>query len=156
MTARPKEEVSRQKENFNLLGLGLPSLNLVPRYAISKTKVLEGDTQREPDGRTNEQPRFSTRLPHQHDANANDHSAAPPAGQTGPTLRQEYVAGSVAPEKTTIALDSPHDRHISHARDGDGSKVSPRRGTSLLASLGVRQTCADRAVGGKSGCVLYL
>ena len=83
-------------------------------------------------------------------------TAAPPAGQTGPTLRQEYVAGSVAPEKTNIALDSPHDRHISHARDGDGSKVSPRRGTSLLASLGVRQTCADRAVGGKSGCVLYL
>ena len=37
--SRPKEEVSRQKENFDLLGLGLPSLNLVPRYAISKTKV---------------------------------------------------------------------------------------------------------------------
>ena len=70
--SRPKEEVSRQKENFDLLGLGLPSLNLVPRYAISKTKVLEGDTQRETDGRTNKQPRFSTRLPHQHDANAND------------------------------------------------------------------------------------
>ena len=73
--SRPKEEVSRQKENFNLLGLGLPSLNLVPRYAISKTKVLEGDTQREPDGRTNKQPRFSTRLPHQHDANANDQTS---------------------------------------------------------------------------------
>ena len=83
-------------------------------------------------------------------------SVAPPAGQTGPTLRQEYVAGSVAPEKTTIALDSPHDRHISHARDGDGSKVSSHSRTSLLASHGVRQTDADRAVGGKSGYVLYL
>ena len=50
---------------------GMKSLK-VGRYAISKTKVLEGDTQREPDGRTNKQPRFSTRLPHQHDANAND------------------------------------------------------------------------------------
>ena len=66
------------------------------------------------------------------------------------------MAGSVAAEKTTIVLDSPHDRHISHARDGDGSKVSPHRQTSLLASLGVRRTDADRAVGGKSGCVLYL
>ena len=40
----------------------------------------------------------------------------------------------------TLVLDSPHDRHISHARDGAGSKASPHRLTSLLASHGVRQT----------------
>ena len=67
-------------------------------------------------------------------------SAAPSAGPRGPTLRQQCAAGSAAPEKTTIVLDSPHDRHISHARDGAGSKVSPRRLTSLLPSRGVRQT----------------
>ena len=64
----------------------------------------------------------------------------PPAGPRGPTLKIEYGAGSAAPEKTTIVLDSPHDRHISHARDGAGSEVSPRRLTSLLPSHGVRQT----------------
>ena len=79
-----------------------------------------------------------------------------PAGPRGPTLRLEYAAGSAAIEKSTIVLDSSHDIHISHARVGDGSKLSPHRRTSLLASLGVRQTCADRAVGGKSVCVLYL
>ena len=42
--------------------------------------------------------------------------------------------------KDPTVLDSPHDRHISHARDGAGSKVSPRRLTSLLPSRGVRQT----------------
>ena len=67
-------------------------------------------------------------------------SAAPPAGPRGPTLRIQYGAGSAAPEKTTIVLDSPHDRHISHARDGAGSKVSPHRLTSLLPSHEVRQT----------------
>ena len=68
-------------------------------------------------------------------------SAAPSAGPRGPTSRQQYAAGSAAPKKTTIVLDSPHDRHISHARDGAGSKVvSPRRLTSLLPSRGVRQT----------------
>ena len=61
------------------------------------------------------------------------------AGPRGPTLRQQCAAGSAAPEKTTIVLDSPYDRHISHARDGAGSKVSPRRLTSLLPSRGVRQ-----------------
>ena len=44
------------------------------------------------------------------------------------------------PEKTTIVLDSPHDRHTSHARDGAGSKVSPHRLTSRLPSHEVRQT----------------
>ena len=67
-------------------------------------------------------------------------SAAPPAGPRGPTSRIEYGAGSAAPEKTTTVLDSPHDRHISHARDGAGSEVSPHRLTSLLPSHGVRQT----------------
>ena len=67
-------------------------------------------------------------------------SAAPTAGPRRPTLRLEYGAESAAPEKTTIVLDSPHHRHISHARDGAGSKVSPHRLTSLLASHGVRQT----------------
>ena len=67
-------------------------------------------------------------------------SAAPSAGPRGPTLRQQCAAGSAAPEKTTIVLDSPHDRHISHARDGAGSKVSPHRLTSLLPSRGVHQT----------------
>ena len=67
-------------------------------------------------------------------------SAAPPAGPKGPTLRHEYGAGSVAPEKTTIVMDSPYDKHISHARDGDGSMASPHRLTLLLPSHGVRQT----------------
>ena len=67
-------------------------------------------------------------------------SAAPSAGPRGPTSRQQYAAGSAAPKKTTIVLDSPHDRHISHARDGAGSKVSPHRLTSLLPSHGARQT----------------
>ena len=57
-----------------------------------------------------------------------------------PTSRQQYTAGSAAPEETTIVLDSPYDRHISHARDGAGSEVSPHRLTSLLPSHGVRQT----------------
>ena len=69
-----------------------------------------------------------------------DPSAALPAGPRGPTSRIEYGAGSAAPEKTTIVLDSPYDRHISHARDGAGSEVSPHRLTSLLPSHGVRQT----------------
>ena len=34
----------------------------------------------------------------------------------------------------------PHDRHISHAKDGAGSEASPHGRTSLLASHGVRQT----------------
>ena len=67
-------------------------------------------------------------------------SAAPPAGPRGPTAREEYGSGSPAPEKTTIALDSPHDRHINHVRDGAGSEVLSHRLTSLLPSLGVRQT----------------
>ena len=58
----------------------------------------------------------------------------------GPTLRQQYAAGSAAPEKITIVLVSPHDRHISHARDGAGSEASPHGRTSLLPSHGVRQT----------------
>ena len=67
-------------------------------------------------------------------------SAAPSAGPRGPTLRQQCAAGRSAPEQPTMVLDSPYDRHISHARDGAGSKVSPRRLTSLLPSRGVRQT----------------
>ena len=63
-----------------------------------------------------------------------------PAGPRGPTSRIEYGAGSAAPEKTTIVLDSPHDRHISHPRDGAGSEVSPHRLASLLPSHGLRQT----------------
>ena len=43
-------------------------------------------------------------------------------------------------QKRPLALDSPYDRHISHARDGADSKVSPHRLTSLLPSHGVRQT----------------
>ena len=50
------------------------------------------------------------------------------------------IGAQDTPEKTTIVLDSPHDRHISHARDGAGSKVSPHRLTSLLPSHEVRQT----------------
>ena len=42
----------------------------------------------------------------------------PSAGPRGPTLRQQCAAGGAAPEKTTRVLDSPYDRHISHARDG--------------------------------------
>ena len=67
-----------------------------------------------------------------------DPSAAPPAGPRGPTSRLEYGAGSAAPEKITIVLDSPHDRHISHARAGAGSKVSPHRLTSLVPSQRVK------------------
>ena len=67
-------------------------------------------------------------------------SAAPPAGPRGPTLRHEYGAGSVAPKKTTVVLDSTYDRHISHAIDGDVSIVSPHRLTLLLPSHRVRQT----------------
>ena len=37
-------------------------------------------------------------------------------------------------------MDSPHDRHINHVRDGAGSEVLSHRLTSLLPSLGVRQT----------------
>ena len=58
-------------------------------------------------------------------------------------MRIEYGAGSAVPEKTTIVLDSPHDTHISHARDGAGSEVSPHRLTSLLPSCGVHQTGAS-------------
>ena len=71
---------------------------------------------------------------------SNSALSAAPAGPRGPTLRQQCAAGSAAPKKTTIVLDSPHDRYISHARDGAGSKVSPHRLTSLLPSRGVRQT----------------
>ena len=53
--------------------------------------------------------------------------AATLAGPRGPTLRLEYAAGSAAIEKSTIVLDSSHNIHISHARDRDGSKVSPHR-----------------------------
>jgi len=67
-------------------------------------------------------------------------SVAPPAGPRGSTLRHEYGAVSVAPEKTTIVLDSPYDRYISHAIDGDISVVSPHRLTLLLPSHRVRQT----------------
>ena len=67
-------------------------------------------------------------------------SAALPAGPRGPTLRHEYGAGSVATEKTTIVLDSPYTRHVSHAIDGDVSIVSPHRLTLLLPSHRVRQT----------------
>ena len=42
-------------------------------------------------------------------------------------MRLEYAAGSAAIEKSTIVLDSSHNIHISHARDRDGSKVSPHR-----------------------------
>ena len=66
--------------------------------------------------------------------------AAPSAGPRGPTLTQHYTAGSAAPEKNTTVLDSPYDRHVSHARDGAGSETSPHGRTSLLASHGVRQT----------------
>ena len=51
-------------------------------------------------------------------------------------MRLEYAAGSAAIEKSTIVLDSSYDIHISHARDGDGSKVSPHRLTSLFTSRG--------------------
>ena len=63
-----------------------------------------------------------------------------PAGPRGPTLRHEYGAGSVAPEKTTLVLDSSYERHISHAIDGDVSIVSPHRLTFLIPSHGVCQT----------------
>ena len=67
-------------------------------------------------------------------------SAALPAGQRGPTLRHEYGAGSAAPEKTNIVLDSLCDVRISHARDRDGSMVSTHSLTLRLPSHGVRQT----------------
>ena len=47
---------------------------------------------------------------------------------------QHYTAGSAAPEKNTTVLDSPYDRHVSHARDGAGSEASPHGSTSLLVS----------------------
>ena len=83
----------------------------------------------------------------------NERSKTLGPGPRGPTLRQQCAAGSAAPEKTTTVLDSPHDRHISHARDGAGSKVSPRRLTSLSPSRGVRQTGPS---GHMSKYVLYL
>ena len=58
-----------------------------------------------------------------------------PAGGAAEGSKLGYGA-----EKTTIVLNSPHDRHISRARDGAGSEVSPHRLTSLLPSHGVRQT----------------
>ena len=57
-------------------------------------------------------------------------------GPRGPTSRQQYAAGSAAPETTTILLDRLYDRNISNVRDGTGSEASPHGRTSLLASHG--------------------
>ena len=51
--------------------------------------------------------------------------AGGPSIARGPTSRIEYGAGSKALEKTTKVLDSPCDRHLSHARDGAGKKKTP-------------------------------
>ena len=65
-------------------------------------------------------------------------------------MRLEYGAGSAAPEEITTVLDSTHNRHMSHARDGAGSGVSSDRLTSLLASIGLP---AEKAVWlGLFGC----
>ena len=73
----------------------------------------------------------------------------------GPTAREEYGSRSPAPEKTTIALDSLHDRHTNHVRDADGagSEVLSHRLTSLLPSLGVRPGESRSRVGGKRKCM---
>ena len=41
-------------------------------------------------------------------------------------------------KRSPLVLDIPHDRHISHARAGAGSKVSPHRLTSLVPSQRVK------------------
>ena len=56
------------------------------------------------------------------------------AGPRGPTLRQQCAAGSAAPEKTTIVLDSPYMIDTSAAAGCDGELGRDAWGTGVFGA----------------------